>query len=53
MNFKPDSFMNLLGLFLLVALATTVLMRGSSAARVISAAGSAFSGSIRAATGQG
>ncbi len=46
---KPDTFLNLLGAIVTVALVTTILMRGSQAANVIRALGTAFSGSIRAA----
>lgn len=47
-----DRFFNLLGAIVTVALVTTILARGSNAARVITASGNAFSGSIRAATGR-
>jgi hypothetical protein len=46
-----DRFFNVLGAIVTVALVTTVVSRPNSA-KVISAMGSAFSGSIRAALGK-
>lgn len=43
---------NIMGSIVAVAMVTTVLMRGSAAAQVISAIGNGFSGSIRAAQGR-
>jgi hypothetical protein len=46
-----DKMFNLLGAIVTVALVTTIVSRPNSA-KVITAMGSAFSGSIKAATGR-
>lgn len=46
---KVSSFADAIGLVLTIALATTVLRRGSQAAALLRAAGDSFSGVINAA----
>ncbi len=47
-----DRLANILGMIVVVAGVTTVLMRGTAAASVIRALGDGFSGSLRAAQGR-
>lgn len=49
---SAQSITNLLASIVTVALITTVVSRGSQTATVIRAAGDAFAGSLRAATGR-
>jgi hypothetical protein len=47
-----DKVVSILGSIVTVALVTTVLMRGSATAQVITAFGNMFSGALRAAQGR-
>lgn len=49
MNF--DGILNLLGQIVTLALVATILLRGTQFAQIISALGTAFAGSLRAAKG--
>lgn len=46
---SPQGIMDLLGMIVVVALVSSILMRGSATAQVIRAFGDAFSGALRAA----
>lgn len=48
-----DRIFNVAGAIVTVALVTTIVRNGSSAANVITAIGNAFSSSLRAAQGNG
>lgn len=49
---NADRLFDLLGKIVVVALVTTVLLRGTAAAKVISSLGDAFSNSLRVAQGR-
>lgn len=49
---NADRMFDLLGKIVFVALVTTVLLRGTAAAKVVTSLGDAFSGSLRVAQGR-
>lgn len=48
---KFSTFTDVIGTIVIVALVTTIVAHGTGSASVLTAAGSAFSGSLRAAQG--
>lgn len=52
MDWSPDSILGLLGLTAFVALVTSVLLRGSAAAQLVSALANGWVGTLKAATGR-
>lgn len=52
MNMNLDRLFNLLGAIVTVALVTTILMRGSAAAQVVTSLANGFSSAIRNAQGR-
>lgn len=48
----PDSILGILGTLVIISGVTTVLMRGSAAAQVITSLGNGFSSAIRSAQGR-
>lgn len=49
---NADKLFDLLGKIVVVTMITTILLRGTAAAKVISSLGDAFSGSLRVAQGR-
>lgn len=47
-----DKLFNLLGAIVTVTMVTTILVRGTAAAQVITSLGNAFTGSLKAAQGR-